>query len=146
MRGQLEVAPLWVIYYSDPSIFISFSLSRETQYLLQWCSYCVRLYTITIANYIHVTSDIKWPLSCTDCLEIKLLLILFQAFSINGLDTITTIDPSKQNVIGQRNTLSFEDLQLLNRMYPCSESIGFRSAVIGKCKLPLFLSLCLVCF
>ena len=41
------------------------------------------------------------------------------AFSINTLDTITTIDPVQQNVIGQRNGMSATDIQQINRMYGC---------------------------
>lgn len=45
-----------------------------------------------------------------------------RAFSNNGLDTIVTLDPSKQNVIGNRLTFSFEDLQVLNRYLQCDSS------------------------
>ena len=39
------------------------------------------------------------------------------AFSKNGRDTITTLDPTKQNVIGQRGGLSTIDIEELNAVY-----------------------------
>ena len=41
------------------------------------------------------------------------------AFSDNGEDTIETIDPNYQDVIGQRDYLSANDIAKLNKMYQC---------------------------
>ncbi|BFZ15688.1 hypothetical protein BsWGS_18727 [Bradybaena similaris] len=45
-----------------------------------------------------------------------------RAFSGNGQYTIVTIDPAFQDVIGNRNGLSFNDIKLANLMYNCSET------------------------
>ena len=44
-----------------------------------------------------------------------------QAFSIDRsrLDTITTLDPAFQDIIGRASTFSFEDIQIINQLYPC---------------------------
>lgn len=44
---------------------------------------------------------------------------MFQAFSKNGQDTITTADAQYQNIIGNSPTFSFEDLKLLSLLYNC---------------------------
>merc|ERR1719239_235139 len=44
------------------------------------------------------------------------------AFSINRGYTIKTLDPKKQNVIGNREGLSFYDVMLANEMYECASS------------------------
>ena len=44
----------------------------------------------------------------------------FQAFSINGRDTVTTVQQSFQNVIGNARGLSFRDIKLANLMYNCN--------------------------
>lgn len=44
-----------------------------------------------------------------------------RAFSQNGDYTIKTVNPAMQNVIGNRQGLSFYDVMLANRMYKCSE-------------------------
>ncbi|KAK6960982.1 zinc metalloproteinase nas-14 [Biomphalaria glabrata] len=46
------------------------------------------------------------------------------AFSFNGQLTIKTKDPQYQNVIGNRDGMSFFDIKLANLMYKCSESCG----------------------
>ena len=40
-------------------------------------------------------------------------------FSINGRDTITTLNPAYQNVIGNSPTLSTSDARKINLMYGC---------------------------
>ena len=42
-----------------------------------------------------------------------------RAFSKNGLDTITTLDPNYADVIGQRTKLSNGDITRLKKMYKC---------------------------
>ena len=42
-------------------------------------------------------------------------------FSINGLDTITTKDPTMQSVIGQRTQMSVGDIARINKMYKCNK-------------------------
>ena len=49
------------------------------------------------------------------CWEISL-----QYFSKNGQVTIRTTDPSMQEVIGNREGLSFRDIKLANLMYKCN--------------------------
>ena len=46
-------------------------------------------------------------------------MILFQAFTKNGQDTITTKDPAFQEIIGRGPTFSFEDLQVIHRCLGC---------------------------
>ncbi|KAK3891266.1 hypothetical protein Pcinc_004841 [Petrolisthes cinctipes] len=45
-----------------------------------------------------------------------------KAFSYNGFPTITTIDPSKNYLIGNRDGLTFRDILLANLMYGCVAS------------------------
>ncbi|KAK3889784.1 hypothetical protein Pcinc_006345 [Petrolisthes cinctipes] len=45
-----------------------------------------------------------------------------KAFSFNGFPTITTIDPSKNYLIGNRDGLTFRDILLANLMYGCVAS------------------------
>jgi len=42
----------------------------------------------------------------------------------NGRTTIQTLDPTKQNVIGQRNGVSAGDIELLKKMYTCEANTG----------------------
>ena len=43
-----------------------------------------------------------------------------QAFSRNGMDTISTIDPNNQELIGQRQSLSSTDIQHIALLYSCA--------------------------
>lgn len=45
-----------------------------------------------------------------------------RAFSKNGKDTIKTIDPAMQNVIGNRVALSAEDIAQMNELYTCDKT------------------------
>ena len=45
-----------------------------------------------------------------------------RAFSKNGKDTIKTLDPSMQNVIGNRVALSAEDIAQMNELYTCDKT------------------------
>ncbi|XP_055870734.1 zinc metalloproteinase nas-14-like isoform X1 [Biomphalaria glabrata] len=47
-----------------------------------------------------------------------------RAFSFNGEITIQTKDPRYQNVIGNREGLSFNDIKLANLMYNCHDKCG----------------------
>ncbi|KAH9498111.1 hypothetical protein Btru_008283 [Bulinus truncatus] len=47
-----------------------------------------------------------------------------RAFSFNGQLTIQTKDPQYQNVIGNREGLSFFDIKLANLMYKCGDRCG----------------------
>ena len=52
-----------------------------------------------------------------------------QAFSVNGGLTIRTLDSSYQNVIGNREGLSFRDIKLANIMYRCNGESATSSAL-----------------
>jgi hypothetical protein len=55
------------------------------------------------------------------------------AFGINGKTTIQTLDPTKQNVIGQLDGVSDGDIELVKRMYSCNTGIqGFKSIIEGN--------------
>ncbi len=43
-----------------------------------------------------------------------------QYFSQTGAVTLRTLDPSFQDVIGNRETLTFSDIRVVNLMYNCS--------------------------
>lgn len=60
--------------------------------------------------------------SATNIIKILVLflsLILLQAFSKNGLATITTADPAMQNLIGTNGKISFGDAKKINAIYNC---------------------------
>ena len=50
----------------------------------------------------------------------------FQAFTSNNRATITTIDKSKQHLIGNRHGHSFRDVKLSNMMYKCNSKLSGR--------------------
>jgi len=55
------------------------------------------------------------------------------AFGINGKTTIQTLDPTKQNVIGNLNEVSDGDIELMKRFYSCEAGIeGLKSIVEGN--------------
>jgi len=55
------------------------------------------------------------------------------AFGIDGKTTIQTLDPTKQNVIGQRDGVSDGDIELVKRFYSCKAGIeGFKSIIEGN--------------
>ena len=58
------------------------------------------------------------------------------AFSSNGLATITTKDPCYQSKIGTASHLSFTDVKLLNMMHKC----GKTCAEDARCQAPCFLA------
>ncbi|KAK0044102.1 zinc metalloproteinase nas-13-like isoform X3 [Biomphalaria pfeifferi] len=55
-----------------------------------------------------------------------------RAFSFNGEITIQTKDPKYQNVIGNREGLSFNDIKLANLMYKCHDKCGTRIRCPGE--------------
>ena len=61
-----------------------------------------------------------------------------RAFSQNGMNTITTKNPSDQMKIGNRKGLSFNDLWLAHVIYPCDDGCSKscpRNSFLGKgCK------------
>ena len=55
---------------------------------------------------------------------IKCILALSKdGFARRGTITIKTLDPAYQDLIGQRDGLSKQDIYQLNRMYKCGEQI-----------------------
>ena len=71
------------------------------------------------------------PLGCLFCGSeyLKVWCPWLQAFSVNGGLTIRTLDSSYQNVIGNRDGLSFRDIKLANLMYRCNGESATSSAL-----------------
>ena len=71
------------------------------------------------------------PLGCLFCGSeyLKVWCPWLQAFSVNGGLTIRTLDSGYQNVIGNRDGLSFRDIKLANLMYRCNGESETSSAL-----------------
>ena len=70
---------------------------------------------------IRINVHALWNQNVFKILVVKKWRFALQAFSKDrdNLDTITTYDPAFQDIIGRARTFSFEDIQILNQLYPC---------------------------
>uniref|UniRef100_A0A2C9L2S3 Metalloendopeptidase n=1 Tax=Biomphalaria glabrata TaxID=6526 RepID=A0A2C9L2S3_BIOGL len=76
------------------------------------------------ANLLYNLKNTRWMRSIlTGCLTITVASCNTEgAFSLNGEITIKANDPKYQNVLGNRISLSFNDIKLANLMYKSHEN------------------------